>query len=78
MDRIFKKNIKKRINTWKRAVSGSNEIQKLAMSVESDNYISITRYGAADVIFRIVKTCINRQQFRGFKMIEVKCQRQTT
>lgn len=78
MDRIFKKNMKKRLVTWKKAALNHDEIEKLTSTIDRQSYAAISRYGAADAIFRILKYYTLKNKFKGFKHIETISVRQTT
>lgn len=78
MDRIFKKNVKKRLFKWKKAVSDLKDLENLTENVDRESYLAISKYGAADAIYRIIKSNIFKQRFKGFKSILSASIRHTT
>jgi hypothetical protein len=46
--------------------------------MDRENYLTISRYGAADAIFKAIKSSIFKQQFKGFKMVHSASIQHTT
>jgi hypothetical protein len=55
MERVFKKNMKKRLAKWKSCIVNENEVERVTaqFSQNRQDFMLVARYGAVDIIRRI-------------------------